>query len=57
MKSILISSILVCIFLFGQAQEFQTSSGYVVAKEFRVTRALRDMQASSEIPEKKEEYR
>jgi len=57
MKSILISSILVCICLFGQAQEFQTSSGYVVAKEFRVTRPLRDMQASSEIPEKKEEYR
>jgi len=57
MKSILISSILVCICFFGQAQEFQTSSGYIVAKEFRVTRPLRDMKGLTQIPEKKEEYR
>jgi len=57
MKTIVSMLFLVCAILTAGAQEFQPSSGFIVAKEFRVTRPLRDMQGLPEKSNKKEEIR
>jgi hypothetical protein len=48
----LLTLFFVCSQLF--AQDFQPSSGFIVAKEFRVTRPLRDIEGLPDKPEKKE---
>jgi hypothetical protein len=57
MKTIVSTLFLVCAILTAGAQEFQPSSGFIVAKKFRVTRPLRDLQGVPEKSNKEEEIR
>ena len=57
MKTIVSMLFLVCAILTAGAQEFQPSSGFIVAKKFRVTRPLRDLQGVPEKSNKEEEIR